>query len=287
MGGDGARWQGHSQRFVARADTGTRVIELKRKGGPMLRSRVIPGGFGIPAVTYAGDAELIPAASTSLVLATGATTASPRHTDFAVVSTRDLRVRRLIRLRGAFAFDALSPDGATAYLIQHTSASSITRYVVRAYDLRRGRLVPGVIADRSTGEWKMDGLPIARLQSGVWAYTLYGNGEREGPFVHALDTRTGTAHCIDLPRLRPRNIWMVRLRMASGGRLLAVEGKRTLAAIDTGRFRETAARTPARPTEASSSSSSRAPVAALGALALVLAGAGAAGVRRSRRAERR
>ena len=125
------------------------------------------------------------------------------------------------------------------YLTEHRSAAHITRYTVRAYDLRGGRLLPGVIADRSSGEWQMDGIPATRLQTaaGGWAYTLYQGGE-DGAFVHALDTRARTAHCIDLPGMRDRNIIGMRLRLADGGtRLLVRAGARTVAAIDLGTFR--------------------------------------------------
>src|SRR5689334_10790388 len=49
LGGDGAGWQGHTQRFVAvPAPVGTRVTELRRAGGAGLRSQTIAGRFGIP-----------------------------------------------------------------------------------------------------------------------------------------------------------------------------------------------------------------------------------------------
>jgi hypothetical protein len=277
FGGEGAAWQAHSQRFVATPHGRTTTVsELRREGGPVMRSESISGRFGIPAVTYFdGSVERVPAASRTLVLATNPRSQFPRHTRLTVVSTRGLHVLRRIGLHGAFAFDALSPDGMTIYLIQHTSARSITRYVVRAYDLRRGRLVPGVIADRSTGEWKMDGLPVTRSYDGDWAYTLYQGGE-DGAFVHALDTRTATAHCIDLPHLRVPDMSGVRLR-AVGKRLLVVEGSRRLAAIDTGRFTTLRHRARARPVEGSSSG---VPMVALAVLAIALVAAGAAGIRR-------
>src|SRR5437899_1858493 len=80
------------------------------------------------------------------------------------------------------------PDGRTLYLIQHTSTSDLVRYVVRAYDLRTKRLLPGTITDpREPGE-AMKGYPVARATSlhGAWVYTLY---LRMGgkPFVHALN----------------------------------------------------------------------------------------------------
>lgn len=243
IGGDGASWQGHTQRFVAvPAGSGTVVHELRRAGGATVRSVRVAGGYGIPGVAYDGSLEQVPAASATFVLGgrtAAAPPALPRRTRFVVLSTADLHVVRRITLPGAFAFDALSPGGTTMYLTEHRSAAHITRYTVRAYDLRRGRLVPGVIADRSTGEWKMDGIPATRLQTatGAWAYTLYQGGE-DGAFVHALHTTARTAHCIDLPGMRYRNVMSMRLRLADGGaRLLVRAGRRTVAAISLDTFR--------------------------------------------------
>ena len=67
--------------------------------------------------------------------------------------TRNLAVRDSIRLKGAFAYDALSPEGTTLYLIQHSSADDLQHYVVRAYDLAAHRLLPGRIADKTQQGW--------------------------------------------------------------------------------------------------------------------------------------
>jgi hypothetical protein len=207
-----------------------------------VRSVRIAGRYGIPGVAYDGSVEQVPAASGTLVLAQNIASPLPRRTRFVVLATGDLHVIRRITLAGAFAFDALAPAGTTMYLTEHRSAAHITRYTVRAYDLRHGRLVPRVIADRSSGEWKMDGIPATRLQTaaGDRAYTLYQGGE-DGAFVHALDTRAGTAHCIDLPGMRGRNIIGMRLRLAGGGtRLIVRSGARTVAAVDLRTYRAVA-----------------------------------------------
>jgi hypothetical protein len=276
-GSPGAAWQGHTQRFAAMPGAlGTVVTEEPAAGGTTRRSRPIPGRFGIPGVAYDGSREQVPATSATLVLAAPTAARLPRRSRFVVVSTRDLRVLCRFTLAGAFAFDALSPDGGTLYLTQHTSASHITRYRVRAYDLSAGRLLPGVIADRSTGEWRMDGIPATRLLTagGGWAYTLYQGGS-DGAFVHVLDTRTRTAHCIDLPGMRNRNVMAMRLRLAGGGtRLLVRSGARTVAAIDTRSFRLVPA-VAATPRTGSSSSSTLVIGVAAAAILLVAAAAAA------------
>ena len=70
LGGNGTSWQGHAERFVAApAANGTRVTELRRAGGATLRSRTIPGRFGIPIIAYDGSTEQVPATSPAVVVA--------------------------------------------------------------------------------------------------------------------------------------------------------------------------------------------------------------------------
>jgi hypothetical protein len=295
LGGDGASWRGHTRRFVAVPSPPGRtlVTELRRAGGATLRSQTIAGRFGIPLVTYNAGVEQVPATSPTLVVEERTFLGSlPRRTSFVVLSTRDLHVVRRITLRGAFAFDALSPDGATLYLTQHASRAHFTRYTVRAYDIPAGRLLPGVIADKTDHEWRMDGLPATRLQTagGGWAYTLYQGGE-DGAFVHALDTRMRTARCIDIPGMLGRNVLNMKLRLADGGtRLVIVSGAKAVAAIDTHTLALVSApshprttphkRRAAAPPAASSSSGSSTDVWAIGVVAVLLAAAGLVGVRR-------
>lgn len=188
--------------------------------------------------------------------------------------------RALIGTAAAVLLGLLLP--ATAGAASGTSwrrvARAHHRYTVRAYDIRAGRLLPGVIADKSDGEWRMNGLPATRIQTGDggWAYTLYQGGE-DGAFVHALDTRSRTAHCVDIPGMTNRNVMSMRLRLTDGeGRLVIRSGARAVAAIDTHTLELVSARAPAAP---SSSSSNRA-AWAIGSVVVLLAGAGLVGVRR-------
>ena len=84
------------------------------------------------------------------------------------------------------------------YLIQYThpQTGNLTHYIVRGYDLRTNRLLPGRIADRTQKGWVMKGSPLTRMWSarGRWVYTLYENPGGY-PFIHALDTKRGVAHC--------------------------------------------------------------------------------------------
>lgn len=275
MGGSGAAWAGHGNRFVTRAGGPAATVIVRRgRGGRM--TRLLAGRWGIPEVAYDGTTEQVPPGSGAVVLAGRAMPF--RRSRFLVLSAGTLRPRRTIVLRGAWAFDALAPDGAKMYLIEHPTRD-YTRYEVRALDLRSGRVLPGVIADKRSGEWRMQGLPTTRLErpGAAWSYTLYVGGS-DGAFVHALDTANATARCIDLPGLTG-DLTGARMRL-SGTRLLIVEGGERLAAIDTHTLAVVHARPAAREDAAATAAPGSRWAAALAGVAIVALGAGVVGLRR-------
>jgi hypothetical protein len=212
----------------------TRLIESARYGGP-LRERRLRGGFAIPAVAYDGSPSGLSADGRTLVLISPRTRFPRRATTFAVVKVSRLHVRRLVRLRGDFSFDAISPDGRVMYLIEY-SHRNFTDYSVRAYDMRARRLFRKPVVDPSKPDEPMTGVPVTRATSADsrWVYTLYTTSPH--PFVHALDTERRTAVCIDLDDLR-RSMWGASLQLR--GHALDVVGQsgRVLASIDTRTYR--------------------------------------------------
>jgi hypothetical protein len=199
---DGTGTANGSLRYVAVNTTsghGTDLVEVSTKDhsvGPALR---LSGAWGLP-YTPAG-AEGLSRDGRTLVLGRAAIgLSSPSR--FLVVNPRQMRIVRTISLDGYFSYDALSPDASRLYLIQYTHGRSqdTSHYIVRAYDLRAHRLLPGKIADRTDHEETMAGYALNRTTSagGRWVYTLYQKPSGM-PFIHALDTVAGVAHCIDLP----------------------------------------------------------------------------------------
>ena len=92
----------------------------------------------------------------------------------------------------------MAPDGSTLYVVEHLAGKPDGRYQVRAVDVASGELEDGVIADKRGLVEPMAGWPLAQVRrSDGGVFTLYRS--QEHPFVHALDTTTGTAVCIDLP----------------------------------------------------------------------------------------
>jgi hypothetical protein len=218
----------------------TVVARVRRGGGRIIRSRLLPGTFTIPAVAYDGSAGGLSADGRTLVLITPRTGFPRSQTTLLVLGARGLAARATIRLEGDFSFDAISPQGRLLYLIQYNQPTDPTRYLVRAYDLQRGRLLHAPVVDpRERGE-KMRGNPLSRALSpdGRWAYTLY-DGAGGTPFVHALDTSGRTARCIDLDALAgSQYLWRLRLGVSrDGGTLTIRDGKEPELLVDTRTFK--------------------------------------------------
>jgi hypothetical protein len=235
----------------------TTVEAIRTRDGRVFRFTTFPGRFGIPAVTFNGKAGGLSGDGTTLVLgdarAGNGRYPLKRRSSFVILTTKPLRLRATVTLRGDFAFDALSPDASKLYLIQHVSAENLNRYVVRAYDLEREVLLPGRIADRTQRGWVMQGAPVNRTTSagGRWVYTLYQNPTGY-PFVHALDTVTGTAHCIGVPWTGKQDaLWKMRMSLRDGGRTLSLRwpsGRPYLAvAVGTWRISHPSPNAPAFP----------------------------------------
>jgi hypothetical protein len=229
LGGLGVASPGGKLRYVAIGEKhATTVTVFRRSDDRIVKWRTFRGSFGIPAVTFNSTAGGVSSDGSTLVLSDTRTGNGEyplkRHSTFLVVDAKRLRVRARIELPGAYSFDALSPDASRLYLIQHVSSVKLTHYVVRAYDLTRGQLLPGRIADKTQRGWVMNGMPLTRATSadGRWVYTFYDNPGGY-PFVHALDTVLGVAHCIGVPwKGSENNLWHLRMSVRDGGRTLSL-----------------------------------------------------------------
>jgi hypothetical protein len=195
QGGDGVAGANGLSFTALKSGPDTLVSALRN--GDTLRSKRVDGAFGIPMLTQNGQMGGLFRDGSTLVLQN---MGMKETSKFVLVKTDDLAARDAISLDGTFGFDALSPDGSRLYLIQHMSTDDINHYVVRAYDLKEHTLLPGRIADRTQKGWIMQGFAVNRVTSptGRWVYTLYVN-PGGFPFIHALDTVKGVAHCVGLP----------------------------------------------------------------------------------------
>ena len=228
-------------KYVAMGARGgaTVVRAIRLRDHKLLRARLIPGRFGIAVITSTGTTDGVSPDGETLVLPSldrGETTR------FAVLSTRTLRVRKVIELDGLFTFDALSPDARTMYAIEYLSD---TDYRVRAVDVSTGSLYARVVVAKGEEGGTMTGYPVARAtgEGGEWAYTLYGR-DRAQAFVHALYTPQRTAICIDLPWVVKRTA-LVHVRMSmEPGELVLRDRAGRVAVIHTGNYTVTGIRPP-------------------------------------------
>jgi hypothetical protein len=218
QGGTGVSTLNGNSHFVAVPGPGNAatLIESIGSDGSVWNWPSFKGSWGVPMITYRDPAGLSRDGRT-LVLQT-LTSGNP--TSFLVLNTRTMRVREQFTLKGNYSFDALSPDASRLYLIQRVDANNYSRYIVRAYDLKAHRLLPGRIADRTQKSWVMQGDALTRTTSlgGRWVYTLYMNNGGT-PFIHALDTVKGVAHCIGIP-------WASTDQGGLGNVVLSLHGKR-------------------------------------------------------------
>jgi hypothetical protein len=242
-GGPGVLARDGKTRYVAvPTRNGTAIARIRVHGGSVSSwGDDLYGTWGIPAPTYsATGGEGLSRDGKRLIVGMAFARFPSR---FAVINTRTMRVVDRFALNGDFAYDALSPDASMLYLIQRVDQNNVDRYVVRAYDLRSHTLLPGRIADKTQAGWVMEGSAVTRATSGDgrMVYTMY---MRPGgyPFIHALDSVQGTAHCIGLPwRGDQAPLANARLGLADGGRTLAVRLKdgRTWVTMNTGNWRLT------------------------------------------------
>ena len=178
----------------------TILLSLSTKDATERNQMELVGQWGLPSTPSGADG--LSRDGTRLVLSdvmAGQTAPSL----FMVVNPKTMKIVDPITLPGWYSFDAMSPDASKLYFIHYTQGASsgdLNHYVVREYDLRTRRLLPGRIADRTQKSWVMQGSPVTRTKSadGRWVYTLYMNPGGY-PFIHALDTVRGVAHCVGLP----------------------------------------------------------------------------------------
>jgi hypothetical protein len=226
LGGLGVLAPDGKTRYVAVLTTNSTAIErVSVAGGSVIGWINLRGYWGIPAPAFSRTGgEGISRDGSKLFVATAGNSSPTR---FAIIDPRSMRILDRFTLEGRFAYDALSPDASTLYLVQHVDARDFNRYVVRAYDVATHTLQPGRIADKTQHDWVMAGTPLTRATSsdGRWVYTLY---QRPGgyPFIHALDTVNGVAHCTGLPWIGDQTpLGNLRLTLVDRGKRLAVHWK--------------------------------------------------------------
>ena len=228
--GGGVTSQNGAYHYVAVANgkDATLLLKVYTAGTQVYGAMTLPGSWGTALIGNGAESGqgLSRDGHTLVLESTAGPLQSPAK--FLVVDPTHWKVFKRITLPGSFTFDALSPDASKMYLIQyaHGPSYNLTDYIVREYDLRTNRLLPGKIAaqDEGRAEKTMAGYAQTRTTSadGRWVYTLYEKPSGM-PFIHALDTVRGVAHCIDLPA--NRGLYNIVLSLRNGDRTLAAHWK--------------------------------------------------------------
>lgn len=162
---------------------GTRLWRSDVASGTPTGSHLLRGYWNAGAVSASGE-------NVALVLR------RPDKTTVQVFDFQRGRATHVLRLRGNFEVEALSPDGKNVFLIQHLAQR---RYLVRQYDLQHERLVARPL--RAPGVKLMAGYAWSGVASrdGKWLLTLYLSTARDTAFVHSLDLERSRPACVSLP----------------------------------------------------------------------------------------
>ena len=215
-------------RYLAIPHDGRTLVErIDAANGALQAERPLHGEYVVPGVTIDGDTGGLAHDGSALVLIHPRRSFPQARTSMIVLDPRSLRPRRRIELDGDFSFDAISPDGEIAFLIQYPDPRDPTAYRLRRLELGSGRLLSGAIKPQNDPAEEMRGFPFARTTGagGRWEYTLYdggaiysyGRGRPGAPFVHAIDTVGARTLCVDLGWIAPRQVSRVDLELAAGG----------------------------------------------------------------------
>ncbi|HEY2714712.1 MAG TPA: M14 family zinc carboxypeptidase [Solirubrobacterales bacterium] len=179
---------------LAPRDAGVTIVErIKRSGGHIGRWWTLRGSWYLTAPAWHGGGTGV-SGDESVVVLTRIEHWQVRlrhRTQMAVLEAARRGAANPVHrfsLSGDYSAYAISPDGSTLFLAHWLSQpEGFTRFALRAYDLRRDRLLPaGAIA--GDGEI-LSGVPVARWQdaAGHHVYTRYRDRSGRG-YVLALDT---------------------------------------------------------------------------------------------------
>jgi hypothetical protein len=188
----------------------TRLMRSAVATGALAGTRFVNGYWNVGAVSASGERVALVRNRRD-------------QTTVQVFDFRRGRVLHVLRLRGYFEVEAISPDGKHLFLIQHLARN---RYLVRQYDLLHERLAARPL--RAPGVKLMAGYAWSGVASrdGEWLLTLYLSTARKTAFVHSLNLERSRPACVVLPSGRGVFSQLKRYSMT------LAPGKRTLYAAN-------------------------------------------------------
>jgi len=198
---------------------GTRLLRYDTFAGRARALRTVPGVWSVVGVS--ADGRRI--ARFKFRKGAGAT----------MLTLDEPRGSSSVRFPGTYQLESFSQDGQRLFLIHwHRSGS----YDLQQYDRASAHLSPTKLDEPDE---KMSGQAQSAVETrdGSWLYTLYWKVDNS-TFVHALNLRTGVAHCIDLPlRGDPATVGATALALSPDERRLylasPLAGRVTTVDLDT------------------------------------------------------
>jgi len=185
---------------------GARLMALDPASGSTLAQVTVPAGYTLPNIAFQGPtAGISPNGQWLALTDNGRATTGKLVTSFRVGASSLSASFKTVHLDGEFAFDALSNDGNSLYLIQRMGDPN--HYQVRLYDVAAGSLNPQVVIDKREPNEPMNGIRGDGVAdpTGKNVYTVYIR--EAGPFIHALPLGGQPfAWCIDLPSKAPNDM---------------------------------------------------------------------------------
>lgn len=178
LAADGRTFASTSMVRIARGGTRTMIRRFGARTGRLRSVTAIPGRWHVTAASADGRRV-------------GLTRYRKRSV---VIGVADSALRFRAALPGNWEIEALSADGSRVFLVHWNRTGG---YTLENIDTRTGRLRPTRLDE--PGE-KMSGFAQTAVatQDGRWLLTVYLKADST-TFLHALDLRTGVAHCVDLP----------------------------------------------------------------------------------------
>lgn len=159
---------------------GTRILRFDPRTGSARALRTVPGVWNVVGVS--ADGRRI------------ARFKFRKHATATALTVDERGRSQSIHFPGTYELESFSPDGRRLFLVHWHRTGS---YDLQQYDRASRRLSPTRLDEPDE---KMTGQAVTAVETrdGAWLLTLYLKPDG-ATFVHALDLRTGIAHCIDLP----------------------------------------------------------------------------------------
>jgi len=159
---------------------GTRFLRFDTRTGSARALRTVPGAWSVVGVS--ADGRRI------------ARFKFRKHARGTVLTLDEPGRTETVRFPGTYELESFSSNGRRLFLVHWHRTGS---YDLQQYDRVTRRLSPTRLDEPDE---KMTGQAVTAVETrdGAWLLTLYVKPDG-ATFVHALDLRTGIAHCIDLP----------------------------------------------------------------------------------------